>query len=521
MACGLIVAAFAWNISLFYFDGLGFTHLVVFGSKEHARYLPEVQVSNHFEEMDSMGYDSQWYAQIAVRPRLTDPALRNSVDSLPYRARRILFEWTAWVLGGGDPQRVLYVYAAQNVACWFLLALLLFRWLPPDSWGNVLRWGATLFSFGLIFSVRRALPDGPSLLLLAGSVALIETGRPWAGALLAGVTGLGKDTSVMGAAFLGLPSRRRPGSWRAWMGQVALVLAPLAAWVVYLRVLLGTGDDIGARNFSAPFCALSQKLLDAVAAYGAERPFHKSIALLDLLVQVGLLAQFAFFAFRIRWRDPWWRLGASFAVLMAVLGVAVWEGFPSAAARVLLPMTFAFNVSLPRGRGWALLLVAGNLGVFSSFELLNPPGKDSFHLDGPRELRINLETGKRVEVLYTGRNWFLPERSRLEYWRWAMGDGTVAVVNPHPAPVVADISFGLSSPDQRDGIVSIQGMQVWRGPIQPGQTWPVMLRDVVLAPGETDLLFQSDLPPRYPGGSDRRKLMYSVRNLEVELKARR
>jgi len=58
--------------------------------------------------------------------------------------------------------------------------------------------------------------------------------------------------------------------------------------------------------------------------------------------------------------------GASYAVLMIFLGDAVWESYPSAAARVLLPMTVAFNILVPRGKWWPILLVVGNLGVLAS-----------------------------------------------------------------------------------------------------------------------------------------------------------
>jgi hypothetical protein len=455
-----------------------------------------------------------------VRPHLTDPRLDQAVDSLRYRARRILFEWTAWALGGGDPQAILYVYSAQNIACWYLLAWVLLRWLPPTDWDNVGRWAGVLFSFGLIFSVRRAMPDGPSLLLLAVGMLLLEKGFQGWGALLLGVNGLGKDTSILAGTALALPEPRNSKTWAPFAWRCLLIVLPLALWILYLHRLFGGGTDAGARNFSLPFVALTHKFLDTLAAYIAAGIVHRSVPLLDLLVLVGLLAQFAFFAFRIRWRDPWWRLGASFAFLMVFLGVAVWEGYPSAAARVLLPMTLAFNVSAPKGRWWSILLLVGNIGFVSSLELLNPPGRESSLVEGPRALRINLDTGKRVEVVYGGKNWFFPERSRLEYWRWAMGDGTITLVNPHPFPIKADVTFGLSSVDLRDGIVSIAGKLVWRGPIKPGQTWPVTLHDLTLEPGQTDILFQSDLPPKYPGGTDHRKLMYSVRNLEVELKGR-
>ena len=44
------------------------------------------------------------------------------------------------------------------------------------------------------------------------------------------------------------------------------------------------------------------------------------------------------------------RVGVAYVVLMVVLGPDVWGGYPGAALRVVLPMTIAFNLLLPRTR---------------------------------------------------------------------------------------------------------------------------------------------------------------------------
>jgi hypothetical protein len=107
------VALFAWSMALFYLPGQGFTYLIQFGEKLHGRYLPEVKAVNHYEMR----------IRRATTPSGTpdrDPSppegsrLRKAVDSLPYRARRILFLWTAWLLGGGDPARVMNAYTRSR-----------------------------------------------------------------------------------------------------------------------------------------------------------------------------------------------------------------------------------------------------------------------------------------------------------------------------------------------------------------------------------------------------------------------
>ena len=521
LACGFLVAVFIWSTAFFYLPGLGFTYLLQFGSQHHSRYLPEVKAVNHYEMPDSPGYDSQWYVQIALHPHLKDPVLAKSVDSLPYRARRILFEWTAWALGGGDPWLVMNLFALQNIIAWFILAVLLFRWFPPTDWGNWVRWGATLFSFGLIFSVRGALLDGPGLLLTAIAMALLESNRPWAGAAVMAVSGLGKDTSILCGTALPLPDPRKRGSWAAWLGRAALLVLPLAAWMLCLRLWLGRGDDIGDRNFSWPFVGLAHKAGDALSSFIAEEYPYPSVAKLDLLVLVGLVAQFLFFAFRIRWRDAWWRVGATYAVLMVFLGDAVWEHYPSAAARVLLPMTLAFNIRVPRRGFWVLLLVVGNLGIFGSANLLKPPGRESYVVEGPRELRINPVDGKSVEAVFGARNWWGPERSRWEFWRWSMGDCSVALHNPHPFTLVADIRFALRSADRREAILTISGKELRREQLDGSSIQEVVLKGFVLPPGDTVIEFRSNRPPAYPGNNDKRRLTFSVRGFEIDLKGRR
>jgi hypothetical protein len=524
LACLACAALFVWSIARFYIPGRGFTYLIEFGDQKRAMSLPELKAADHVEMPRSFGYDAQWYAQIAMHPRLGDPSLRRAVDRLPYRARRILFEWTAWAVGLGDPERAMNVYALQNVACWLGLAVLLFRWFPPLSWGNCLRWAAVLFSFGLIFSVRRSLLEGPSLLLIAAAMALLESGRTWAGALVMGIGGLGKETNVLGACALKPPGAPAPAAWRSWLGQVALVLLPLALWMLCLRAWLGRGSDAGLDNFAAPFVGLRNKLVDTASSLAADLPGFPTDAKLDALVLAGLLVQFLFFASRIRWREPWWRLGAGYAFLLLFLGDAVWRDYPSAAARVLLPMTLAFNVLVPRGRWWALLLVAGNIGVVGSANLLKAPESESqcFTLEGPKELIRNKVEGTRVDITYGPRNWWTPERYGPDYWRWSRGDCTIAIHNPQRFAIRADISFGLalSGDDERSAIVTLGGKTAWSGKLKhAAENWAAF-SGVVLKPGDTVLLFQSDRPPTAAGGVDSRQVTFSVRDFKVVLKER-
>lgn len=507
------VGLFLWICSQFYLPGKGFTYLIEFGDRDHASYLPQLQAVNHYELPGSSGYDAQHYAQIAMHPSLRDPVLQRAVDNLPYRARRILFCLTAYALAGGQAVMALHIYSVQNIVCWLLLAALLLRWFPPTCWNNAVRWGGILFSFGLCVSVRGSLVDGPSVLFIAAGMALAESGRPWLAAAVLGAAGLGRETNVLAASALAPAGATRRDRWIS-LARAALVVVPLAVWLFVLWRWLGGAGGAGSRNFSAPLAGYARKWgeIGRVAAEGSG-----GLAWGSALVLVSLSAQALFFLVRPRWSDPWWRLGAVYALLMVVLGDAVWEGYPGAASRVLLPMTLAFNVLLPRGRAWWIALILGNLSVLVSPDALPLPGRESCVVEGPRALRIIADTGAVVEAVFDSQ-WYPPEKSWLEYWRWDRGDAAVAIRNPHPFAVTADIFFGLRAADSRGAEVWQGGRRLWRGALERGRLSPVEIRQVRLEPGDTLWRFTTDRPSFVPGNGDTRQLGLSVRNLRVVLR---
>ena len=530
LAYGTVALFFTWIVAHYYIPGKGFTYLIEFGELNHRVFLPEVKAVNHFEVPGSHGYDGQWYAQIAVRPHVGDPELNAAVDLLPYRARRILFAWTAWAAGFGDPIRVLNAYALQNVICWYILAALLMRWFPPQSFENFFRWGTLLFSFGLVFSVRASLVDGPSLLLVALGMALIETKRPFWAALVLGVSGLGKDTSVLSASALTIPNSRRPRAWILWLSQVVMILSPVILWVICLEKWIGGGNSVGTNNFSYFGQAFYHKALDATATLLAEGRTPQSVALFDFAVLLGLLAQFLFFLVHIRWRDSWWRLGASYAALMVFLGDSVWADYPSAAARVLLPMTLAFNILVPRGRWWPVVLLIGNLGVIGSADFLRSTMPDTisdcYVVEGPWALRFSSRGNFGVAAEYGSQTWWSPERERMpgkrteDYWRWSSGDSSISIHNPQPFGIVADVSFGLATVDPRTVTVTRGDGVVWVGPLKPDRDNDALIPGLVLGPGDTVLRFHSDRPAVRPEMGEHRLFAFSVRDLKIVLVGR-
>ena len=205
------------------------------------------------------------------------------------------------------------------------------------------------------------------MLLLALAVLALERGRPTLAAGLVGVAGLAKDVNVLWAAALPEASRRDWPSWRSVMVWAVMVAGPVCAWMLYLFVAGGgLQQAVGHGNFAAPLTGFATEWGATLSAVRDDGLGEFSRA--RLFAMVGITVQFLVLLFSGAWRNPWGRAGIASCVLMLFLGPAVWEGVPNAAIRVLLPMTFAFNLVLPRGRWFWPLALLGNLSVLAGLE---------------------------------------------------------------------------------------------------------------------------------------------------------
>jgi len=349
-----------WSVAAFYQPKYGFTVFIMFGSAFEPRAVPALRAVPHAVD-STYGYDGQFYAQLALDPLLQDPATAKALDTPSYRARRIFLPWLSNVVGLGIPWLVLQIYALLNVASWMGLAWVLLRWFPPGSASATAAWVACVLGSGVLASMRLALPDGPGALLLALGIAALQADRHWMAAAILGVAGLTRETSLLGGTVLfpsEIPKARRLVTLAV---QGAMVVGPLALWLVYLASLGLPADAAGERNFAVPFSAYIQKWITAVGDVrlaDAGRDAWFTVAAL-----VALTTQAAALAWWRAWRNPWWRVGMSYAVLLFVLGPAVWEGQPGAVTRVVIPMTLAYNVLLPRGRWFWPLWAVGNANL--------------------------------------------------------------------------------------------------------------------------------------------------------------
>ena len=506
VACVVSVVIFLWAVGEFYSPVTGFTSLISIGDVLRDREVSALRGVPHYVYEESAGYDGAYYVQLALSPALNNPELAKAIDNLPYRARRILFCWTAWALGLGQPEWVVQAHALLNVLAWLALAGVLLRWFPPANWENFLRWFGVMFSSGVCMSVRNSLVDAPSLLLVALAVAWLERGRRAPGVALLALAGLGKETSLLAVTGFATGKWRVPRTWLRLAGTAALVVLPLLAWIGYVRWKVGPADDTGFGNFTVPLSGLAEKWGDSLGDL-LSHPYSPT-AITTLATVVALTAQFAFFLLRWRPGEPWWRIGATYALLLVFLATPVWEGFPGAATRVLLPMMLAFNITVPRGRRWLPLLLAGNLTVLAAYKEFTPP-HEFFHLHGERRVLLAL----RVER--TG-GWHGVEFGRGAEWRWSNGEAGLRFHNDTGGPLALTFHGQVASAHDERRVRVFKGeVLLWGEAISSA---PEELRfGLVLPPGETELEFKSDAPG-HPVGTDERRLAFRVTNLEIVVK---
>lgn len=365
----------------------------------------------------------------------------------------------------------------------------------------------------MLASVRYAVMDGPALLLLALAVVLLERGRPRAGLALLALGGLGKETSLLGGVVLAPGTAAGFRTWAHAARRGLLLVAPLAAWLAYVALRAGPALDAGVRNFDWPLAgyvaqwrAVAPDL--ALGSWPNSRPLASALILAALTVQAVTLAA------RPQWDRLWWRIGAAYAGLLLVLGGAVWEGFPGAAARVLLPLQLAFNVVVPSGRWWRVVLLAGNLSVWAVPAMFELPTGPSHHLLGAATA-LKDAAGRPVTVSYRS-GWHAPERHGAQWWRWSRGEGTIAVRNPHANALPLRLAFALDAPADRRVELRLNGAPIWAGRAGGTRPQPVTVPAHSLQPGENLLTWATDAAPLLVG-RDPRPLAFSVRNLRIEV----
>ncbi len=365
------VVAFLASLPQYYQRTTGFTTLICFGDQFDSTALRAVYDAPHVIHYQSSGYDGQFYAQLAVVPLLRDRRLDHALDNPPYRARRILFAWTAYLLGLGRPASILKAYAVQNIIAWLLLAWLLLRWFPPTRARNFVPWFGCLFGVGLAGSFRFALLEGPSMVIIVLAVWAAERNRSWLAAALMGLAGLARETNVLASGLLvrAIPRTRR--DVLALAGQACLVAAPFLLWAAYVKSIYPAFSYSNPDSFAVPFSGYVGKW--AEVASDVRRFGWHTFGRYNVALMIAITVQAGYLALRWDWRSPWWRVGAAYCALLPLLSFPVWGGYPGAAPRVLLPLAFAFNAQVVKSRWFWPLVILGNLSVWHGIPTIGVP----------------------------------------------------------------------------------------------------------------------------------------------------
>jgi len=503
---------FAFKVYQHYHHNYGYTVLPRFDHDFQEQSIDLLKETPHYTHED--GYDGQFYAQLALRPSAQGIEIEQAVDNYTYRARRILFSWTAWAMGLGNPSWTLQAYSFQNALFWFLTAILLLRWLPPTNWQNTLRFLACFFTLGLVNSFSRALLDGPSLFLIALGAYLVETRRSWLGAATLGLAGLGKETNLLSIGALIQPGKLRSQLNSQFLLKAGLALLPFCLWfaIVLNSSQLGRSENIGSRNFDFPFVGAFEAFLMIIKEAG-EKGFPSS-SFLTLAILGSLIVQGIYLLARPKVDRVWSRIGIAYAILMLVLGSAVWEGL-QAAPRVLLPMTVAFNIVFSRKTFLLPVLIFANTLTFVGISSFNPPLiEEHYEMVDQSNLAYDPVTHK-YSYLEFKRGWSVNEGKKSRYWRWSEGDSIAEFYVPGNQRVQAEFQFTPKTITPRNIFLEVNGELVWQAKNEQlyGDVYTIPF---VLAPGNNILRFYSPAPPERVG-NDPRNLSFALVNYKLRL----
>jgi hypothetical protein len=503
-----VAAVFALLAGRFWHPHYGFTKFVQLDEADARTGIPEIRAYPVFTYEGFHGYDGAAYAQIAFHPLLDSPALPGAIDSLPYRARRILGSALAWLLAGGRPDRIASTYAALNLGVWFVFAALLWRVLGVADFRGWLAWTGVVLSAGALHSVRLALTDLLAATLLTAAIHGEERGRGRSALGLLALAGLARETALAGVVALWRGPWQARSAWGGNLLRSGLAALPLLGWVIYVHWRIGPAGQ-GWGNLTWPVAGWIEKWAEIAGDY-VRHPQFTWLITTTLLATCALTVQGAYLVRRPSWDDRWWRVGATGVAMLLCLGTSVWEGHPGAATRILLPLGVAFAVLAVRARAHAGWIAAGGLTVFSGVLAL-------WHVPaGARELAAGNSRGGTYLARIDG-GFYGIEQSRGSLWTWAANQGTLQVTTFPPASAPLHLRLRVRGMSPREIEVRHGETTAFRGPIPTRPTWIDLPPLTPAAGGVLRLEVRSAAAPvRESEQRDARLLGFAVSGVEVK-----
>jgi hypothetical protein len=352
-ACGVCVAAILVVLAKQYSPEYGFTGMLRYGEKFNVHALDKAKQAPR-KIFPGLGFDGQFYANLALDPTLTNKKMAAAMDLPQYRSRRIFLPLCAFLAGHGNPASTVNAYAVCNFVFWIFLCILVFVKINPYSLQGYACVLIIVFTSGVVGSALLALTDMPATALLFAALVF-----PLLWPLFLSCAVLTRETTLFFTpVFLLmeiLSKKKLP-----WIFlKTALAFTPIILWYGYCMWRIPEPVFI-EKVYGLPFLAMLHRLGSIVYHWPAAFCLYQ---VRYFLTAISLTAQCAYFAIRPRPKDPLWLTGAIGSVSFALMGHISWMEF-SWILRYSLPMTFAFNLLLskedpPRFLKWFFV---GNIG---------------------------------------------------------------------------------------------------------------------------------------------------------------
>ncbi len=468
------------------------------------------------------GFDGQLYAELSLDPLLLDPGLDTALDNPPYRARRILLSWLAWLGGLGQPVWILNVFAALNLVFWVGYAWLAHKLFRPHGWAGLAGFSAILVTCGIIECMHGSLTDFPSFVLMTWATVIGGTG----GAALLAAALLGRETCALG--FIGIAEFGRPwkDAFKKNLVRGLIAVIPLTLWIAYVTWRFRHRESgLDGGNLEPPLAGIMAKLgeFTVTASHGSIRwnrlffELYKSYELHGLLTVISLFTQCVYIATHREWSNRLWRFAAIFVPYFLCIGYLTWEPHFTV-TRHALPITFVFNLMLaikPR-RGWLAWFVLGNCfvpyGVYYFHQQGNersPPPPVEFAIVAPAHVTPAI----RAEYA-TG--WSTQQWRVTDTWRWGLGaTADLTLRNDTAQPATVEFSFLARSVKPRGLKVAFRGETVWQG--QLGPLRQVITLNLRLPAGASQITFSSSEPATEADDPTARDVTFMVAAPRVEI----